>query len=325
MRIFITGATGFIGSHVAQRLAQSKHELHCLVRETSDVTALRELGAALVPGDVTDKDSVLRGMDGCNSVVNLAGLYSFWVPERRNYAATNVEGVRNVMESVLETGVSKVVHVSTVGIYGKPAEGPFTEESPVGPVRFSEYFQTKYEGDLVVWDLYKNRKLPLVMIYPAAVVGAGDPKASGKYINDIIHRRLPARVLEDAVLTWVHVRDVAEAIVRALEKENNIGEKYLVGKERLSFGEINAMISELSGVSLPKMRLPDSVVILNATLLTWLASIIKKPPPWGMSIDQMRTMKEGFRVDGRKVEKELRLEYTPVRVALQEAIASYRV
>jgi len=324
MRIFITGATGFIGSHVAQRLAESKHELRCLVRKTSDVATLRELGATLIPGDVTDKDSVLRGMDGCNSVINLAGLYSFWIPERRKYAATNVEGVRNVMESVLETGVYKVVHVSTVGIYGKPADNPFTEESPVGPVRFSEYFQTKYEGDLVAWDLYKNRKLPLVMIYPAAVVGPGDPKATGRYINELIHRRLPARVLEHSVLTFVHVLDVAEVIVRALEKENNIGEKYFVGKERLSFGEINAMVSELSGVSLPKMRLPDSVVMLNATLLTWLASIIKRPPPWGMSVDQMRTMKEGFRVDGRKVEKELCLEYTPVRVALQEAIASYR-
>lgn len=324
MRIFITGATGFIGSHVAQRLAQSKHELRCLVRKTSDVATLRELGATLIPGDVTDKDSVLRGMDGCNSVINLAGLYSFWAPERRHYAATNVEGVRNVMESVLETGVYKVVHVSTVGIYGKPADNPFTEESPVGPVRFSEYFQTKYEGDLVAWDLYKNRKLPLVMIYPAAVVGPGDPKATGRYINELIHRRLPARVLEHSVLTFVHVLDVAEVIVRALEKENNIGEKYFVGKERLSFGEINAMVSELSGVSLPKMRLPDSLVMLNATLLTWLASIIKRPPPWGMSVDQMRTMKEGFRVDGRKVEKELCLEYTPVRVALQEAIASYR-
>ena len=324
MRIFITGATGFIGSHVAQRLAESKHELRCLVRKTSDVATLRELGATLIPGDVTDKDSVLRGMDGCNSVINLAGLYSFWAPERRHYAATNVEGVRNVMESVLETGVYKVVHVSTVGIYGKPADNPFTEESSAGPVRFSEYFQTKYEGDLVAWDLYKNRKLPLVMIYPAAVVGPGDPKATGRYINELIHRRLPARVLEHSVLTFVHVLDVAEVIVRALEKENNIGEKYFVGKERLSFGEINAMVSELSGVSLPKMRLPDSVVMLNATLLTWLASIIKRPPPWGMSVDQMRTMKEGFRVDGRKVEKELCLEYTPVRVALQEAIASYR-
>jgi len=324
MRIFITGATGFIGSHVAKRLAQSKHELHCLVRERSDVTALRDLGAALFPGDVTDKESVLRGMEGCNSVVNLAGLYFFWVAERRRYAATNVEGVRNVMESVLETGASKVVHVSTVGTYGKPADVPFTEESVIGPVRFSEYFQTKYEGDLVAWDLYKNRKLPLVMIYPAAVVGPDDPKASGKYINELIHRRLPARVLEHSVLTFVHVEDVAEAIVRALGKENNIGAKYFVGKERLSFGEINAMISELSGVSLPKMRLPDSLVMLNATLLTWLAGICKRPPPWGMSVDQIRTMKEGFRVDGRKVEKELCLEYTPVRVALQEAIASYR-
>jgi dihydroflavonol-4-reductase len=324
MKIFLTGATGFIGSHVARRLAQSKHELRCLVRKTSEVAALREIGATLVPGDVTDKNSILKGMSGCDSVINIAGLFSFWEPERRVFAATNVEGVRNVMEAALESGVSKVVHVSTVATYGKPGDNPFTEESMLGPVRFSDYSRTKYEGDLIAWELYRNKKLPLVMIYPAGVLGPDDPKASGKYINDFINHRLPARVLEDCVLTWVHVRDVAEAIVRALEKTNNIGERYFVGKERLTFREVNQMISEISGVRAPRLLLPDLLVSLNAVLLTWVANVIKKPPPWGMSVDQIRVMKEGFRVDGRKVEKELCLEYTPVRVALSEAIASYR-
>ena len=131
-------------------------------------------------------------------------------------------------------------------------------------------------------------------------------------------------VFHDSILTWVHVRDVAEAIVRALEKEDNIGQKYLLGKHQLSLQQFGEMISDISGVPLPKIRLPDSVVMMNAALLTWLASLTKKPPMLGMSVDQIRTMKEGFRFDGTKAERELGIAYTPIRTALEEAIASYQ-
>jgi dihydroflavonol-4-reductase len=324
MKTFITGATGFIGTHLVKRLAQTEHELCCLVRKTSDVRGLKELGVAIITGDVTDKDCLLEGMRGCDWVVNLANIYTFWEPDKQIYTDVNVGGTRNVMECALETGVPKVVHISTCGIYGKPEDCPFTEESPVGPVRFSEYFRTKYEGDLIAWELYEKKELPLVMVYPVAVLGPGDPKTTGEYIQDLMRRRMPARVFEDSILTFVHVRDVAEAIVRALEKEGNLGEKYLVGKHQLSFREINHMISEISGVSLPKFALPDWMVVVNATLLTGLANLVKKPPILKMAKDKIMTMKEGFVIDGSKVERELGITYTPVRVAIEEAIASYQ-
>jgi len=248
----------------------------------------------------------------------------FWEPDKQIYTKVNVEGTRNVMECALEIGISKVVHVSTVAVFGKPVDCPYVEESPVGPVRFSEYARTKYAGDLIAWELYEKKGLPLVMVYPGGVLGPGDPKATGQYIKDLIHRRLPARVFEDSIITCVHVRDVAEVIVRALEKGNNIGEKYLVCKEQLSFKEINEMVREISGVPLPKIHLSDFLVMINAALLTWWADIIKKPPLWGMSKDQIRSMKEGFRTDGSKAERELGIIYTPIRVALEEAIASFQ-
>ncbi|MCJ7498366.1 MAG: NAD-dependent epimerase/dehydratase family protein [candidate division Zixibacteria bacterium] len=323
MKIFITGATGFIGTHVVRRLAQTQHKMFCLARKTSDVTHLKELGATLTPGDVTDKESLLKGMIGCDWVVNLANLYSFWESDRKIYTKVNIEGTRNIMESALEKGISKVVHISTAGIFGKPADCPFTEDSTVGPVQFSEYSRTKYEGDLIAWELYEKKKLPLVMVYPGAVLGPGDPKTTGKYIKDLMGRKLPATVFNDSIMTFVHVRDVAETIVRATEKENNIGEKYLAGKYQLTFGEINKMISEISSVPLPKISLPSFLVMVNAKLLTSLANLIKKPPIWGMSVDQMKVMKESFRFDGSKAERELGITYTPIRIALEEAIASY--
>jgi dihydroflavonol-4-reductase len=324
MKTFITGGSGLIGTYLLQRLAQTKHELHCLARETSNIHFLKEAGVKIFTGDVIDKASLLKGMDGCDWVLNLANIYSFWEPNKQVYTDVNVEGTRNVMEASLETGVSKVVHVSTVATYGKPADCPFTEECSVGPVRFSEYARTKYEGDLIAWELYQKKGLPLVMIYPGGVLGSGDPKPSGQYIQNLIHRRLPATVFHDVIITWVHVRDVAEAILRAAEKEDNIGEKYIVCKHQLSFREFNEMISEISGVHLPKLTFPDWLAMVNATLLTGLANLIKKPPMLGMATDQMRTMKEGSKADGSKAERELGITYTPIRVALEEAIASYR-
>ena len=308
---------------MVKRLSQTEHELCCLVRKPSQVRQIEDMGATTVTGDVTDRDSLLEGMRGRDWVMNLANLYSFWEPNRGIFTDVNVVGTRNVMECALETGVSKVVHVSSTVVYGKPEDRPFTEESSVGPVRFSEYARTKYAGDLIAWELYEKKGLPVVMVYPGAVLGPGDPKATGRFIRDLMNRRLPAKVFQDSILTFVHVGDVAEAIVRAAEKENNIGEKYFVGKHQLSIREVCEMISDISGVPLPKISLPDSLVMVNAALLTWLANLTKKPPMWGMSVDQMRTMRQGLRFDGSKAERELGITYTPIRVALEEAIASY--
>jgi dihydroflavonol-4-reductase len=325
MKTFVTGATGFIGSHLVRRLIQSNHELYCLVRKMNPASEqLQKQGVTIRMGDVTDKASVLRGMEGCDWIFHLAGLYSFWEPDHRVFKRINVDGTRNVMECAVEAHVSKVVHVSTAGIYGKPEDCPFTEESQVGPVRFCDYFQTKYEGDLIVWELHRTMGLPVVVVYPTAVLGPGDPKATGQYLVNLLHRRLPATIFNDAILTFVHVKDVAEVIARAAEKQNNIGEKYLVGKHQMSFGEMNQMVKEISGVPLPRLRLSDSLVMMNAALLTGLANLLKKEPPWGMSTGQMKVMRAGFRVDGSKAERELGLSYTPIRVAVEEAIASYQ-
>ena len=325
MKIFITGATGFIGKQVVNRLTKTKHDLICLVRKNNEASErLKSLGVKLVMGDITDKNSVLQGMKGCDWVIHLAALYSFWERNKRLYNDINIGGTRNVMECVLETGISKVVHVSTMVTYGKPVDTPFTEESEVGPVRFNRYAQAKYEGDLIVWDLFKNKGLPVVVIYPGAVLGAGDPKPTGKYVTDVINKRLPATVFKNSVLTWVHVNDVAEIIVRAAEKPGNIGEKYLAGKYQLLMSEINKTIHEISGVSLPFIPMPDFLAMTSAYMFTGLSDILGFQPPWGMSVDQMRTMKKGFRGDGSKAEKELGFTYTPIRTAIEEEIAAIK-
>jgi dihydroflavonol-4-reductase len=323
MKTFITGATGFIGTHLLKRLSQTSHQLYCLARRSSNTQHLKEAGANIVLGDVTDKNSVLEGMKGCDSVINLANIYTFWEPHNRIYTDVNVEGTRNVMESALANNISKVVHLSTVLIYGKPKESPFNEESPVGPVRFSEYARTKYRGDLIAWKLFKEKKLPLVVIYPAMVIGPGNPKFGGQFVRNLVERRMAARATDNHMAFMVHVRDVAEVIVRALEKEGNIGQKYLVGQQ-IYMREFYQMVSQISGVPSPSIYMPDSVAMAGAFILTMPANLTKKAPMWGLSIDSLRTGTHDVRVDATKVERELGIKYSPIKLALEEEIASYR-
>jgi len=324
VRVFVTGGTGFVGKPTVRRLVEGGHEVRCLVRKTSRTGELEELGCELAYGDVTDKASVLDGMKGCEWVVHLANVYSFWEPDKSVYRRVNVEGTRNVAEAALEEGVSKVAHVSTFVVWGKPAQIPFDEETPVGPERFTAYAESKYEGDLVVWKLYRERGLPVVVLYPGGVMGAGNPKSNGQYIQDLVKGRMPGMVFEDSALTWVHVKDVAEAIVRALEKEGNKGEEYLVGKHALAMGELTRTVCEISGAPLPKVSIPDPVIMAGATLLTKVADLTGRPPLLGMSKDTMRNLKEGAIFDGSKAERELGVTYTRIREALEEEVASHR-
>ena len=321
MRVFVTGGTGFIGSHAVRLLAARSHEQCCLVRNPDRAQAAREVGAEIVVGDLTDKPGLVDGMRGCDAVANIANLYDFWVPDRRAYAAVNIEGTRNVLEAAVETGATKVVHVSSIGVWGN-ASWPVTESTPLGPSCASLYLRSKRAGDAVAWQLADTRQLPLVMVYPGGVLGPGDPKASGRYVRNLVRGAMPAQVLTGHMFPWVHVRDVAEGIVRALELDDNIGERYILVAENMTFGDLNRLVAEISGVKPPRLSLPDWMAMLGAYCATGLASVIKKPPMLDMAVDQMALMKQGCQADGSKASRELGLEYTPIRTALEEAIAS---
>ncbi len=323
MRTFVTGGTGFIGTHVVRKLYEKGHELRCLVRETSDVSLLEQVGASLVRGDVTDRESLLIGVRGCDWAVNLANLFDFWIPDRRAYHAVNVEGTRNVMEAARSAGVSKLVHVSTLAVYGN-ASWPVTEDTELGRECFSEYACTKRAGELLVREMYAEGGLPLVTIYPGGVLGPDDPKAAGRYVRNLVRGKMPAQVLTNSVFPWVYVGDVADAIVRALEKDGNIGERYVLAAENLTFRDFNALISEISGAKLPWLTFPDAVTMVGAHFATALASVIKKPPILDMSVDEISLMRQGLEADGSKAVRELGLTYTPVRTALEEAIESFQ-
>ena len=324
MIVFVTGATGFIGKHLVRRLLAEGHQVRCLARSPARIRPLLEEGAEAVYGDVNDRQALLAGMQGCDWLFHLANLYSMWEPDRARFQRVNVDGTRLTLECALEYGVKKVVYVSTIAVYGQPAEIPFNEKSEPGPVLFSEYARTKAEANRTAWSLSLEKGLPLVVLYPGIVLGAGDDKASGHYIQDIIRRRVPSTIFHHSRSTYVHVADVVEAMVRAAEKPETTGQKYLVGGVVIDGREFAERIHQASGVPLPLFRFPDWLVVAVSYLLTWIANIIKRPPLWGLSIDASNTLKHGFVFDGSRVTRELGVAYTPIQCALEEAVESYR-
>ncbi len=322
MRVFITGGTGFIGRRVAALLAARGHELRCLARATSRTMALDQLGAAIVRGDLADRYVLREAMRDCDWAIHLAAAYEFWLPDRAAYRRINVDGARNVCECAVEAGIAKLVFVSTIGVWGRPAESPVTETTAPGPERFGAYFETKHQGEQIAWELHRSRGLPLVVVYPGGVLGPSDPKATGEYFQRLVRRRLPARIFERSPFAFVHVADVAEGIVRAAEKEGNVGERYILARHNPTFGEINALVREESGVPLPWLSLPDGLALLTARILTGVANVTRRPPLWGLALDQALTMRAGFVADGSKAERELGLAYTPLRACVRDAVQS---
>lgn len=308
MRIFITGGTGYIGSHVVRRLAGSGHELVCLVPGAGSERDAH--GARLVGGDVTDHASVARAMRGCDRVIHLASLHSFWERDPRRWADVNVTGTRVVMEVALEERVRRVVHVSTALVYGHPPDDLFTEESEPGPELFSEFARTRRDGDRVVWAMQRELGLPVVVLQPGIVLGPGQPDdAVGALVTALAEHDLPAAPFADVPLTVVHVRDVAEAIVRALDATGVVGQAYLLGTGV-------ARLGDLAGAAAP--RVPDALAMATAHVLTGLAALTGRPPRWGLSTDHARTLREGLRFDGSKAERELGFSYTPIADAVRE-------
>lgn len=249
--VFVTGATGFIGSRLVPRLLKRGHHVTALARRPEQAGHLRALGVQLLRGDVTQPESLTEGMQGADWLLHLANHYSLHERDESIYTRVNVVGNRNVMRAALEAGVGKVVHVSSGVSYGISPDQPLREDSRVGPFP-NAYWRTKHLGDEEVWHLHRQG-LPVTAVYPGGVVGANDPNATGAWIRRLAQRRQPVRAFEDRGFTYVAVDDVAEAIVLAAEREDNVGERYLIGREFLTNRAFVELVAELAGSPLPPL------------------------------------------------------------------------
>ena len=323
MTTLVTGATGFIGSAVARKLAARGHALRLLVRANSDRRNLAGLDADVVIGDLTDAASLVRAAAGCRFVFHVAADYRFWVPDPTAMLRANVDGAVAMVRAAAEAGAERIVHCSSVAALGQIGDGtPADENTPTNEADFvGVYKRSKYLAEKAVLDLARRDGVPVVVVNPAAPVGPRDikPTPTGKMIRDAAVGRVPAYI--DTGLNIVHVDDVAEGHVLALEK-GRVGERYVLGGEDMLLKDILALVSDVVHRRPPSIRLPEAVVWPVAFVMEKLAKVTGIEPM--MTRDHLKMARKKMFYSSAKARAELGYDPRPVRSAVEDAVAWFR-
>ncbi len=314
----MTGATGFIGSHLVRKLTARGDTAVCLVRDPARAENLAALGAALVRGDVTDAASVRAAMRGAEGVYHLAGMYEFGPRYIAQMRAINVEGARIVLETAAELGVPKIVHTSTVGVFGN-THGRVVDESyrcrkeelP------SEYERTKWEAHYAVAVPLQARGAPLVITQPGGVTGAGDTSPHMQ-VMDLYLARLPIGFGAKSGITLAHVDDIADGHILAAERGQD-GESYVLAGPALTYKQIQEKWAEITGISPPRVWVPAWMVGVNQRVLSWLERAGLHLP---LSAEALASqMDYTFWATADKAKRELGWTSRPIEETFREVLA----
>jgi dihydroflavonol-4-reductase len=319
-RALVTGASGFIGQHVAASLKSRGVEVRALVRESSPVRELTKLGVELVEGDITDPRSMRRALAGCDYLFHLAALYTFSAPNPRELYRTNVQGTRVALEA--GRGLQRIVYTSTVGALGLATDGSPADENVATneDQMVGHYKKSKFQAEAVALELAR-KGYPIVIVNPTAPVGPGDlkPTPTGRMIVDYMRGRMSAYV--DTGLNLVAVEDVAEGHCLAAER-GRVGERYILGNSNLHLREIFGELARLTGVPAPSVRLPHWVPLAAALMSTSWAKVLGRPP--ALSFEEVRLSKKFMYFSAKKAIEELGLPQSSPVAALERAVAWYR-
>lgn len=316
--VLVTGASGFVGWHVARLLVERGARVRALVRPGS---RLRELEAETAIGDLRDSTSLGSAVAGCGAVFHVAADYRLWTPDPQVLYQSNVDGTRNLLEAARRAGVERVVYTSTVGCIGFVPGGLGDETTPVKLEDMTgTYKRSKFLAEQVALR-YAAEGLPVVVVNPTAPVGDHDfkPTPTGKIILDFLRGRMPAFV--DTGLNLVDVRDVALGHWLAFER-GRPGERYILGAENLTLQEILQRLARISGLKAPVVRIPYWVAFAAGLASTGWSRLTGKPP--SVPLDAVRMSKTKMWVIHRKAERELGYSPGPVDQALINAVAWFR-
>jgi dihydroflavonol-4-reductase len=317
MRVTLTGATGFIGWHVARALVARGDVLTCLCRPTSDRADLEDLDITWVVGDLCDKASLHRAIAGAEVLFHCAADYRLYARDPAELYRNNVEGTRNVLEAAAETGVRKVVYTSSVGTLGLSGRAPANENARAGlDEMVGDYKRSKFLAERVV-DEWVARGLPVVLVSPSTPVGERDakPTPTGRIVVDFLQGRLPAYV--DTGLNLVDVRDVAVGHLLAAERGRS-GETYILGNRNMTLEELLELLGRLTQLPPPRLKLPHWIPLalahLEEPLCRWLGRDPRVP------LDGVRMSRSLMFFDSSKAVQELGFPQSPIETALARAL-----
>jgi dihydroflavonol-4-reductase len=294
-----------------------------LTRASSDRRNLAGLTAEIVTGDLTDPDSLAAAAAGCRYVVHVAADYRFWVPDPDAMLRANVEGALAMVRAAARAGAERIVHCSSVAALGQIGDGtPADERTPTNEADFvGIYKRSKYLAEKAVLDLARSDGVPVVVVNPAAPVGPRDikPTPTGKMIRDAAAGRVPAYI--DTGLNIVHVDDVAEGHVLALEK-GRVGERYVLGGENMLLKDILGLVAAVAHRRPPSVRLPEALVWPAALVMEKLAKVTGIEPM--MTRDHLKMARKKMFYSSAKAAAELGYRPRPVRLAVEDAVAWFR-
>lgn len=315
--VFVTGATGFIGGRLVPRLVKRGYEVACLVREPEKATALRMEGVRLVKGDITSKESMREAMKGANAVFHLAGWYAIGERDTTRMHAVNVDGARNTLELAAELGVPKILHTSTVGVFGN-THGKLVDETyrALREEMVSTYELTKWAAHYQVAAALQNRGAPVMILQLGGVTGAGD-EAPHIMVFEMFVRKSPVMFGAGSGFTFAHVDDIAERYIQALEK-GKAGEAYILAGEAMTYKRVFEVLEKISGMQGARIWAPGWFAGMSAATLGMLENLGLRGP---YSSEALLAMKDyTYWASAEKAQRELGWKRRPTEDTLRDTL-----
>jgi dihydroflavonol-4-reductase len=323
MKAFVTGATGFVGSHVARVLAEQGADLRLLIRSSSDPKNIQGLKADRVIGDLRDPVSIEKAMAGCDVVFHVAADYRLWVREPEQMYHANVEGTRAILAAARKNGVRRVVYTSSVATMGFTSNGhPADEDSPVSlDHMIGHYKRSKFMAEEVAMEAGRGG-MDVVVVNPTTPVGEQDikPTPTGRIVVDFLKKKFPAYV--DTGLNLVDVTECARGHVTAMEKGKS-GKRYILGGENLTLKQILDKLAAITGLPSPRVRVPYVVALATGVVDEVVTGRILGREPRA-TIDAVRMGRKKMFVSCVKAERELGWKTVPADDALHRAVEWFR-
>jgi len=325
LKVFVTGATGFIGGNLVRALLDRGHDVRCLVRNGSTTKNVHGLEVEVVRGDLRDDDLDLNvALRGCEALFHAAAVYSFWTPDASAVLASNVQGTKRILDAAMRAGVGKVVYTSTESTIRVPEGGMGTEESVIGEGQLHGHYKvSKHRAERAVLGMWRDQQMPVVVVNPTMPIGAFDvkPTPTGQVVVDFLNHGMPAYV--DTGMNLVDVEDVAMGHILALER-GRPGERYILGNRNATFREMLGILESVTGINAPRRRLPMWVAFGAACADELVEGRVLRRCP-RVQLAAVRAAGKRRYHDCSKAVRELGMPQSPIENAFARAVDWFRV
>ena len=322
MKVLVTGATGFVGSHVARLLTERGDSVRVLVRASSTRGAIDRLKVEFAAGDLRDAESLRAALEGIQCVYHVAADYRLWARDPQEIYESNVTGTRNLLSAAKSAAVERFVYTSTVATIAVPREGTLPSEETQATLAemIGHYKRSKFLAEQEAREA-AARGLPVVIVNPTTPVGPGDwkPTPTGKIILDFLQGRMPAYL--DTGLNVVPVEDCAAGHLLAAER-GLVGERYILGGRNMTLKEILDVLARITGRAAPRVRLPHAVALAAGYVENAFARALGREPQ--IPLEGVRMARHKMFVDGSKAVRELGYQPGTVEAALERAVRWYQ-